>query len=460
MAISKKSQEEFIRCSAAERDFVKKELLLKEKRLQNSKTVKVGHLRDKQGFKLKKVEIIQKDTGKADPEYEVVLDKSLRRVKPYFFHYKTFCKERWRDRKLIDIFLKEFRDRDADYYRKTINMGNILVNNLPSTLNTVVKNGDLIVHKVHRHEPAVPSKPIKTVFENDKILVIDKTGGVPAHPNGRFRFNTVTKILERQKGYAVHPCNRLDKATSGLMFLAKTPNGADEFADELKSRSVSKEYVARVVGEFPLGDIVVDKPLKSIAPKVSLNGVCELTDIGAKYARTIFKRISYDGNTSIVQCKPLTGRTHQLRVHLQYLGFPIANDPLYSNPKVWGQNLGKNGEANFTTVISRLDEIGIKCATESWYFPISNADPPRKEICDVCGTELPTDPNINELELWLHAYRYESNELDKLTGLKKWSYQTDLPEWAFGEHPKHMDTALQEARNREAEDANSSHGAI
>lgn len=430
-------------------EIAKAEIKIKNERRLKSKnsSKKTAELRDGSGFKLRLTDSDIKTKNKqVDPEYEVTTEGSLRMIKPYFFTYKTFCKERWRDRKLIDIFVQEFRDKEESYYRKTISNGEVLLNGEPANLETIVRNGDLVTHKSHRHEPPVTSKPIKTVFEDNDILVIDKPSSIPVHPTGRFRFNTITKILQKEKGYVVHPCNRLDKQTSGLMFLAKTPKGADEIADQLRSREVSKEYIARVVGEFPVQEIIVEKPVRSIDPKVALNAVCEMSDENAKHAKTVFKRISYDGKTSIVKCKPLTGRTHQIRVHLQYLGHPIANDPLYSNTKIWGESLGKGGVSNFDKIIQKLDEVGKTQIAGSWFFPNTTGEVRRGEQCPICDADLYTLPGPNDLDLWLHAYKYQSTEIDVTSGSLKWSYKTEFPDWAFDPHRKYMELAISEAK--------------
>ncbi|AMD22128.1 HGL212Wp [Eremothecium sinecaudum] len=414
------------------------------KRLRK-KNLGSGELRDSVGFKLKMQDSGTASHRQVDPEYDVEIKGNLRIVLPYYFTYKTFCKLRWRDRKLLDVFVDEFRDRDPSYYKKVISSGGVLLNGNPSTLDTVVRNGDLITHKLHRHEPAVSAKPIKTVYEDENILVIDKPSGVPVHPTGRYRFNTITKILQRQLGYVVHPCNRLDRLTSGLMFLAKTPRGADAMADQMKAREVRKEYVARVVGEFPVHEITVDKPLKIVEPKLGLNATCEPEEEGAKEAKTRFQRISYDGETSIVKCQPYTGRTHQIRVHLQHLGFPIANDPIYSNPQVWGPTLGKGCVADYDQVVSRLNMVGKTKSAESWYYPNSEGEVLMGAKCPSCEGELYTNPGPNDLDLWLHAYRYESTEFDK-EGAKKWSYCTEFPDWAIESHKKYMEMAIAEAK--------------
>lgn len=382
-----------------------------------------------------------------------VIDGPLRRVNAYYFTYLTYCKLRWRDRKLVDLFTEEFRDRDADFYRKTIAEGQIMLNRKPGNLESVVRNGDLISHRCHRHEPPVLSRPIKIVHEDDKIIAIDKPSGIPVHPTGRYRYNTITKVFQHEFGMVVHPCNRLDRLTSGLMFLGKSAKGTDEFVQQIRDRTVKKEYLARCVGKFPLGEekpvlesgesvsdgikILVDKPLRTVAPKVGLNRVDE---VNGKEAATEFQRVSYDPetNTSIVKCRPLTGRTHQIRVHLQYLGHPIANDPIYSSEYVWGPELGKNGAGDDVEIEAKLDSVGKTRSASTWIHKEADGEALAENQCEICGTDLYTDPGPNDLDLWLHAYKYEAADLS-------WSYRTEYPEWAIEPHRKYMEMALEEA---------------
>ena len=442
-AIETQGSSEFSERLQEEIQRAKREQRLKRERRENGYHKPSKKLRDSSGFKLRLVESSGKNNGAkmVDPEYTVVIDGPFRRIKPYYFTYKTFCKLRWRDRNILDIFTSEFRDRKESYYKKCIEEGSVLVDGKPATLDTIVRNGNLISHKLHRHEPPVVSTPVRVVYENSDILVIDKPSGIPVHPTGRYRFNTITKILERQLGYVVHPCNRLDKLTSGLMFLAKTPKGADEMGDQLKVREVRKQYIARVVGEFPDDEVVVEKPVRTFDPRVSLNVVSDVNDDGAKHAKTIFEKISFDGKTSIIKCIPLTGRQHQIRVHLQYLGHPIANDPIYSSPQIWGDNLGKNGEADFADVAKRLHEVGKTKFSHSWFYPDSHGELLTGETCPECGTDLFSDPDVSDLTLWLHAYRYKSTDESN-----KWSYQTTFPDWALDSGRKFMKLAIENAK--------------
>ena len=302
------------------------------------------------------------------------------------------------------------------------------------------------------------------------------------------------------------PCNRLDRLTSGLMLIGKHPAAANAMMQNLKSRTVLKEYVARVVGEFPDpgnfnrnkecegGEIVCEQPILQISPKLGLNRV----RAKGKEARTVFRRIAYysppepnpdtDLNEiqndefspgkdlevrrmpwkgkrgySIVRCIPLTGRTHQIRVHLQFLGHPITNDPIYCNQRVWGPSLGcgDKGQSSSSSapspctpdpsseltnvlppatsppaqsdedIMTRLSRMGKSEAADAvaYHEELSSAYAARKaekitgEACEVCGTELYSDPGTHELGIYLHAVKYKDVE-------GEWEYATELPGWA------------------------------
>lgn len=415
---------------------------------------------DANGFKMRKVHEAaskaavlgeeDKTVLEEDDKTEYIIDGGLRRTTPYYYTYMTYCKLRWRDRSLLDIFSKEFRLYPESYYVKALENGQVTLNGQRTNKDTIIKNGDLICHRIHRHEPPVSSRPVKIVHEDDELVVIDKPSGVPVHPTGRYRHNTVTYILKKEFGLSVHPCNRLDRLTSGLMFLGKTAKAAEKMVSLIRNREVSKEYIAKVVGEFPVGEIIVDKPLFTYDPRVSLNVVDENQ---GKEAKTVFKRLSYDGEHSIVLCRPHTGRTHQIRVHLQYLGHPIVNDPIYSSPDVWGPCLGKNGKFDKDSVVEILDGVGKTASTSSWLHRNNGSDGPVGEVmsgvkCETCGQEMYTDPDTRDLELYLHAYKYELKS-DEKDGVKGWSYQTQLPEWAQESWKSYMQIALNEAKKSE-----------
>lgn len=410
----------------------------------------------------KKQPTINDHKQEGDPEAPwpppYVIEGGLRRVEPYHFAYRTWCKERWRGRTLIDIFESEFRDRPVEYYRECMEKGTVLVNSKKVGPNHVMKNGELVAHICHRHEPPCTADPVQVLHEDDEMIVINKPSGMPVHPAGRYNFNSVVEVLrsERSRDFKTYPCNRLDRLTSGIMFIAKTPKAAAKMGEQIMDRTVRKEYIARVMGRFPDGEVICDEPILQISPKLGLNRV----RANGRKARTVFKRLAYyppgEGQDtaenpgediqgrpwkakqgySIVRCLPVTGRTHQLRVHLQHLGHPIGNDPIYANYKVWGIDLGANdGDASLNSdedIISRLSRMGKEDVAEAvaYYDDMVDAYYKKKaermsgDLCEVCDTPLYTDPGSHELSLWLHSLRYEDAG-------GAWGYSSPLPKWAM-----------------------------
>jgi tRNA pseudouridine synthase 9 len=385
------------------------------------------------------------------------LQDGLRKVTPYHFTYNTNVKERWRGRELLDIFADEFRDRPREYYEDAIINGRVVVNGKPATPTTVVRNGQVISHTMHRHEPPCTATPIGIVHEDEDMIVIDKPAGMPVHPAGRYNFNSIIEVLRADRGYSFNPlpCNRLDRLTSGIMFIGKHKVAAEAMGAQIRGRTVKKEYITRVVGEFPEGDIVCEKPILQISPKLGLNRVRAT----GRASLTVFRRMAYyppkdqappqagdaecDANGqpwkklsgySIVRCFPVTGRTHQLRVHLQYLGHPISNDPIYANQRVFGPSLGcgQDGADNDEDIMARLSRMGKEEVADAVAYHDEMVEQYNKrkaekqtgEKCEVCDTALYSDPGPHELGIYLHAKRYRCEE-------GKWDYETPLPPWAL-----------------------------
>ncbi|KAG8449651.1 hypothetical protein GDO86_016333 [Hymenochirus boettgeri] len=271
--------------------------------------------------------------------------------------------------------------------------------------NGLRKNNDFLRNTVHRHEPPVAALPLRILAENEDMVVVDKPSSLPVHPCGRFRHNTVIFILGKEHNLKeLHTIHRLDRMTSGVLMFAKTLEVSKKIDEQVRERQLDKEYVCRVCGEFPEELITCEEPILVVSYKI---GVCRVDPKG-KSCKTVFQRLSYNGKSSVVKCFPYTGRTHQIRVHLQYLGHPIVNDPIY-NTKAWGPKRGKGGEINKTddellkslveehTCKQSLDILGmseedLQTITQSLD---STTEPATKDIVNRTEVSLHSQPEGN-----------------------------------------------------------------
>ncbi|KAI8605597.1 hypothetical protein EDD21DRAFT_299330, partial [Dissophora ornata] len=355
----------------------------------------------------------------------------LRKIKPYFFKYQTFAKGRWLGRKVIDVFNTEFRDRDNTFYERAIRDGRVKINGETVSKDYIIKNSDIVAHDIHRHEPPVANLPVKVVRQDDGVIIVDKPSSIPVHPSGRFRHNTVLHILMKEQGYKdLYPVNRLDRLTSGLMIIALTVKKAREFELLMQRCEIKKEYICKVTGKFPSGITECHEPIHVASFKLTLNTVHP----DGKACSTIFELLRYDpeSDTSIVLARPITGRTHQIRVHLQWLGYPITNDPLYHDRNIWGQLNGRGGitEEAEKDLVKKLLERGEMEDEFDYALAASNVDlvqiestpsHPQPEFCKICELPSRADPEPEKRVMYLHAWKYQAND---------WSFETELPDWA------------------------------
>ena len=181
--------------------------------------------------------------------------------------------------------------------------------------------------------------PILTTYEDDDIWVFDKPSGISMLRDRSGAQDLWSQISARTaKPYLIH---RLDKGTSGVLIVAKNPATQKKLTRAFHAREVTKYYVARVSGTPPAGTHIVDLPLcKGRKSRYRVAG--ERADISLNDqrftvaqnrqgvdAQTMFRRFKVIGNDAIILLHPATGRTHQLRVHLAWLGWPIVGDHLY-----------------------------------------------------------------------------------------------------------------------------------
>jgi 23S rRNA pseudouridine1911/1915/1917 synthase len=177
--------------------------------------------------------------------------------------------------------------------------------------------------------------PIKILYEDDDLLVIDKPAGLTVHPApGHPSHTLVNAVLSHlseieEEGNVIRPgiVHRLDKDTSGLMLVAKNNVALANLSDQFKSRSVKKVYITLVKGIIKPEKGVIDAPIgrdSGDRKKMAVTG-----ESRGRQARTNYRVLRYVGKNSLLEITPETGRTHQIRVHLAAIGYPVFGDITY-----------------------------------------------------------------------------------------------------------------------------------
>lgn len=241
----------------------------------------------------------------------------------------------------IDKYIAKTTDLSRTLISKMIDNGFILVNNKKTKNNYKVKLNDIITIDENYKETTdvLPEKmDLNIVYEDNDILIINKQSGMVVHPgNGNYSGTLVNGLMYYTNNLSsvngeIRPgiVHRIDKDTSGLIIVAKNNKAHEILSDYFQNKTITRTYIALVKGELKTNSATIDAPIgrsekdrkkMAVTSKNSKNAVTHLT---------VLKR--YKGYT-LVKLKLDTGRTHQIRVHMQYIGHPVYNDPVYTNDK-------------------------------------------------------------------------------------------------------------------------------
>jgi len=247
----------------------------------------------------------------------------------------------------LDSFLAEKLGLSRSKIQKLIKNNLVLVNGKVANSSYQAKAGDSIEvldNLDYSINVAAEDIPLDIVYEDDDLLVINKKSGMVVHPApGHYSGTLVNALLYRfdikgGEDYRPGIVHRLDKDTSGLMIVAKNEEMLEKLSSMISKKEVERKYLAIVNGVIKHDTGTIDAP---IGRDVNDRQKMSVTDINAKEAVTHFKVLERFDNNTLIKCMLETGRTHQIRVHLAYIGFPVCNDPAYGRGKAtnFGQML-------------------------------------------------------------------------------------------------------------------------
>jgi pseudouridylate synthase len=434
-----------------------------------------------------------------------IFENGLRKVQPFFHKSEIHAKQRWVGRTLCDVMKNELNESPTIIRQEIAN--NLIYiwtnhgkrKNLQERLEgwDVLKDRpidrfDVIHIHRHRHEPSVPDwagtsnivsidecrgalsnypsqlkTNLKIVFESSDLLVVSKPSGIPTHPTGNYYYNTITEILKFDLNLDnIWPCHRLDKVTSGILILAKNKQTSIDYQLILTNEKAStkKLYYARVRGKFPEQEVMVNCPVFSVNSCGAFLNPSNASEIPSN-STTIFKSVKYNEplNESIVVCQPLTGKMHQIRIHLRNMGYPIVDDFKYNPeakqlPNQMIMKITNDLEImlyerlfekypqfkeflrvdksvvstsacidvtaitkwnNDSIILQQVDLIKQKRAI--WFADLRNTV---NMTCDICHRDLlDTDKDFSDLSIMLHAFKYQYN------GTTSFDFEDTPPQW-------------------------------
>lgn len=239
----------------------------------------------------------------------------------------------------IDKYLSDNTDYSREFIGKLIKNNLVTVNGKSVKASKKLELNDKIIINSEEYEQdttIVPTKmSLNIVYEDDDVMVINKPSGLVVHPgSGNYTNTLVNGLMYYTKNLSdingdVRPgiVHRIDKDTSGLLLVAKTNKAHEILAEDFKNKLVKREYIALLNGVFKQGSATIDAPIgrdKNFRERMTV------TAENSKNAVTHMKVLKRYKKYTLVSCVLDTGRTHQIRVHMAYIGYPVHNDPVYA----------------------------------------------------------------------------------------------------------------------------------
>ncbi len=234
---------------------------------------------------------------------------------------------RFDQKRVIDFLVGMHATLDEAFWQERLDDRRITYKDLPITADTIIRAGWRIEHLTPQATEPPVNANVKIIHEDEAIVVVDKPAPLPMHPCGRFNRNTLGYFLSLvYNDYQLRQIHRLDANTTGVVVYATKKRHSRVLFPQFKNATVGKTYLARVSGHCPDDSFACDQPISTETSTVGIRAI----SADGLLAFTSFEVLERsDDGTSLLVCRPKTGRTNQIRIHLSHLGFPILGDPAY-----------------------------------------------------------------------------------------------------------------------------------
>lgn len=249
------------------------------------------------------------------------------------------------ENKFVGLTVKQILAEELGFSKRAITSlksrpDGILINGKHVTVRATVRAGDILTinygDKEANIEKLVPSNSLPDIiYEDEQILAVNKPPFMPTHQSQGHFYDTLANSLAyyyslQSRAFVFRSVNRLDRNTSGIVLVAKDRLSASKLSLQMQSDEIKKSYLAILDGYLPKNIGTIETYIRRREKSIILREVCDSQN-DAKIAITQYRVLAKANGISLVEATPLTGRTHQLRVHFAHLGAQIIGDDLYGN---------------------------------------------------------------------------------------------------------------------------------
>ncbi len=235
----------------------------------------------------------------------------------------------------------------------------------------IVRAGERYLHKFPNvTEPDVNGR-VEIVYEDEALIVVNKPAPLPMHAGGRFNFNTLQYLLNAAyHPQKPHPAHRLDANTTGLVLVTRSRHFAGQLQPQFAKGAVEKTYLVRIQGLPSADEFSCDAPISSAAGELGSRTVDFANGLPSQTEFRVLQR--HPDGTALLEARPLTGRTNQIRIHLWHLGFPVRGDQVYLS----GKKIGDTQTLSVEDPPLCLHAWKIKCVHPQSHQPVEFTAPP------------------------------------------------------------------------------------